>query len=267
MTRWPDPGRVAEIMREVAAEIVLPAADQGITEAQRRLKAHGELVTDIDEAAESVLSDRLAALTPGFAVLGEEGAAAEPGRLGLLREETPVWVIDPVDGTANFAAGSPHYGMIVALLHRGEVIAGWIYDPPGCRMAIAESGQGVSLGDRRPQLAADGPVDTLVGMPGYKLTDEVSRRQLAERAGRFAGSEMLGCAAHHYLLLLEGRHHFAASRRTKPWDHAAGALMLMEAGGAVRRIDGTPYLPADFAPPMIAASSEAVWQQVHEVLI
>ncbi len=264
--RWPEPGRVTEIIEKVAREIVLPAAARGISDTERRHKAQGEIVTDFDVAAEEMLSAELFALTPDFTILGEEAVAADPERLNLLKGDVPVWVIDPIDGTANFARGSPVYGMIVSLIYRGETVAGWIYDPPSGRMAIAEKGQGAAIDGEAPELAGDAPVESLAGMPGYKLLDSISRKQFAERINRFRRVEILGCAAHQYLRLLTGTDHFAASRRTKPWDHAAGVLMMQEAGAVVRRVDGQKYHPASFDPPMIAAASENVWQRVYEVL-
>src|SRR5215470_17897885 len=94
-----------------------------------REKGPGDLVTVADEAVERRLAPELGQMLPGSVVLGEEAAAADPSRIELLDGTDPVWVIDPIDGTANFAEARGDFGVMVALVRHGEVLSSWIYDP------------------------------------------------------------------------------------------------------------------------------------------
>lgn len=263
--RWPEPQRVGDSIRKIAREIILPAAG-GLPAEARWEKSPGQLVTEIDRTAESALGAELASLSPGWPVIGEEGVDADPQTLSALSGEAPVWVLDPVDGTRNFAEGSDIYAVIVALLWYGKTIAGWIYDPPRDRLAHAEAGQGAWVDGQPAHLAAAVPAGAMVGVVDRKLTPEVSRAELRQRAKLFHRTETLGCAAHQYLRLLTGAYHFATARRTKPWDHAAGVLMVEEAGGYAARIDGSLYRPADLEPALLIAPDRSIWRTIHEIL-
>ena len=143
--------RVERIVREVAAEVVLPKfrtlAAHEILE-----KAAGETVTVADRASEAELSRRLTDLLPGALVVGEEETAADPGVLEHLSGDQPVWVIDPIDGTHNFARGNPRYATLVALAHRGELLGSWTFAPELDLMATARAGAGAVIEGRPVRL-------------------------------------------------------------------------------------------------------------------
>ena len=111
-----------------------------------REKGPGDLVTVADEESERQLTRRLMELVPNSAVIGEEAVAADQKVLDRIFDDVPVWIIDPVDGTSNFAAGKPAFGVIVAYARRGETLAGWIHDPLGKRTAVAMKGEGAWSG-------------------------------------------------------------------------------------------------------------------------
>lgn len=119
--------QVSDLLREVAAEAVMPRFRR-LAEAEVRLKSPGEEVTIADEEAERLLTAGLSALLPGSRVIGEEAVSARPELMQGLGEGT-VFVVDPVDGTANFIKGSPCFSMMVALLREGEAIASWMLSP------------------------------------------------------------------------------------------------------------------------------------------
>src|SRR5260370_1099123 len=118
----PDPEKVAEHIRETAQAEILPRF-RLMRRADIREKGPGDFVTLADLEAERQLTQRLGGLLPGSVVLGEEAASQDRGRFALLAGEAPVWVIDPVDGTANFARGQPGFAVIVALIERGAARA------------------------------------------------------------------------------------------------------------------------------------------------
>ena len=144
----PDPESVARLIEEAAAEEILPRFRK-LAAGDVREKKPGDLVTIADEETERRLTAALLALEPGSVVLGEEAAAGDPSVLSRLSHGAPVWVIDPIDGTSNFAEGRPYFAVMVAYIRDDEVCAGWIHDPVNGRTAVAEAGEGAWMGGQR----------------------------------------------------------------------------------------------------------------------
>ena len=124
----PDPDQVTAIMVETAVSVVLPRF-QALAAHEVMEKNLGDLVTIADLEAEKLLESRLTDLRPGSVVVGEEAVHNDAAVLERLAGDAPLWIVDPVDGTANFAAGNPTFGIVVAYLEGGEVRAGWIHMP------------------------------------------------------------------------------------------------------------------------------------------
>ncbi len=144
-----DSQRVAELMRETAA-IELTPRFRKLAKDDIREKRPGDLVTVADVASEQRLASGLAKILPGVPVVGEEAVEADPGLVALIgRPGESCWIVDPLDGTANFAAGRDRFAMIVCLVRDRTTVGGWILDVPNDRMAVAQRGEGVTL-DGRP---------------------------------------------------------------------------------------------------------------------
>lgn len=257
----PDCSRVAAIMREVADSELLPRFRRlGSEEIWR--KERGGLATVADMESERRLAAALTALLPGSVVLAEEDADAHPDRFERLREDSPVWIIDPLDGTKNFAEGRENFAVIVALFHRGAVRAGWILAPITGALAMAEEGGGASIDGRPLRLGSGGPVESMTGSLGNRL------RRDAKLVEEFGGVTNLGCCGVEYMALATGDLDFAHYRRLKPWDHAAGDLIVREAGGHAAGLDSAmPYRPAD--PDyngLLLARDRRSWNAVAELL-
>ena len=120
----PDIQRISRLIEDVAAAEVMPRFKQ-LSPDDIRKKHGGEIVTVVDEAVETWLAPRLAEMVTGLVVVGEEAAAADPAIIERLAGDHPVWLIDPVDGTSNFAEGRPAFAVMVALVRAGEICAGW----------------------------------------------------------------------------------------------------------------------------------------------
>jgi fructose-1,6-bisphosphatase/inositol monophosphatase family enzyme len=237
-----DSERVAELMRETAYAELVPRF-RALAKDEIRLKRPGDFVTIADELSEQRLASGLAKILPGVPVVGEEAVEKDPGLVGLIaRPDEACWIVDPLDGTSNFAAGRERFAMIVCLVHDTKTIAGWILDVLGKRMAIAMRGQGVTLDGSRVT-ATPSAERPLVGYVGYRIRKEFDRQLPRAERGRAARLSTLNCAGAEYLELLSGRADFCIYRITKPWDHAAGALMVREAGGGAVRFDGAAYEP------------------------
>jgi fructose-1,6-bisphosphatase/inositol monophosphatase family enzyme len=267
MLDLPDPAAVAEAIKEAARSEALPRF--------QRLKAHeisekspGDPVTVADLETERALNRALSSLLPGSVMVGEEAVAENPALLGALRGEGACWLIDPIDGTINYAAGVPLFATMVALIVGGEVVGGWIYDPVHDVMAMAEKGSGAYLDGQRVSLGPDPALERLSGclhLSGYD-------RELAATAARnfdAVGPLMvLHCAGLEYQMMLRGRLHYAVYLRTNPWDHAPGLLLLAESGGHSARLDGSPYdINVTTHPsPLLAAVGEGAWQDLRSGL-
>jgi fructose-1,6-bisphosphatase/inositol monophosphatase family enzyme len=260
-----DPQAVAETMAEVAATEVMPRFRK-LSRAEIRRKHGDETVTVADEAAERALEPRLRALIPGSVVVGEEAVAADATVLGLLAGDDPVWVVDPIDGTRNFASGKADFGMMVALVRHNEILAGWIYDPVANRTLVAERGSGAWRDGARIARPDDPPAEdrALRGTISYLFFPDPPRERLRAKAKEGLGPPAdRSCAARIYADLAEGRQHFALYRNMKPWDHLPGALIVAEAGGRVAKWDGSPYRPTDTAGGILAACDGAVWERIR----
>ena len=261
---WFDSGRVAALIEEVAATEVLPRF-RSLSAGDVREKAPCDLVTVADEAAERALTRGLADLLPGSTVVGEEAVAADANVLNRLLGSGPVWIVDPVDGTANFAAGKQAFGMIVALAVGDEIAAGWIYDPTRGQMVTAEKGAGAWSSGRRLNVAPPGPIATMSGRLWLKGPQN---RDIAERSRRFAATISLRSTALEYLWLATAKSHFSFYRvRTKPWDHAAGVLIHAEAGGYAARLNGTVYRPSEMQGGLLMAPDRDSWHAILDVLL
>jgi fructose-1,6-bisphosphatase/inositol monophosphatase family enzyme len=221
-------------------------------------------VTIADREVEQFLTEALTRLAPGVAVVGEEAAHADPTVLDALAGAC--WIIDPIDGTSNFAAGKGHFATMVALADAGETIAGWIYDPQRRRMCRARRGEGAFIDKQRIAASSSGAQPSrLAAMTRYMPPD---RRTLfeSEIAPLYTLVQAPGCAAEQYSLVASGEHDIAIYERVLAWDHAAGCLFLNEAGGCCARQDGSSYRVDSGRKGLIAAADPAEWDRFVDVL-
>jgi len=237
-----DSQRVADLMRETAAAELLPRF-RNLAKEDIRQKRPGDIVTVADVASEQRLATGLAQILPGVPVVGEEAVETDQGLLDLIgRRGERCWVVDPLDGTSNFSKGRDLFAMIVCLVQDAETIAGWILDVPNDRMAMAAKGQGATIGGKPTHVG--GKPRPPSGFIGFKVRKEFDRHLPPAQRQTLGNLTSLGCAGREYIEILSGHRDFSLYRQTKPWDHAAGALMVSEAGGLAERFDGAPYGPA-----------------------
>src|SRR5947209_11028657 len=139
---------VSRLLMDVAAAAILPR-HRALAASDVQEKSPGELVTVADRDAESLLAAGLADLLPGVPVVGEEAAALDASTLALVEESPLLWLVDPLDGTANFVAGSPDFAMMVALVQKGDTEAAWIYRPADGQMYVAQRRAGAYANGQR----------------------------------------------------------------------------------------------------------------------
>ncbi|WP_337191233.1 inositol monophosphatase family protein [Parapontixanthobacter aurantiacus] len=226
------------LMKRTAETAILPhfqSLDAGDIES----KATDDVVTIADHAAERMLADGLAEIDSSLAIVGEEAVHADPSvREGLTR---PCWIIDPLDGTNNFAKGNPPFGMILAQAENGIATKGWIYDCLTGRFCSAHRGSG-AWADGEPVRASETGQDKPVAAISLVFMQEEHREAIREHiAPHYQLVDIPRCAAEQYPRLAFGTNDVSIFERTLSWDHAAGALWLNEAGGKVARLDGSEY--------------------------
>jgi fructose-1,6-bisphosphatase/inositol monophosphatase family enzyme len=262
----PDIDKVAAVIRAAAAEHILPFFEK-LEAGQIEEKSPGDLVTIADLRTEAALTPILRDLAPGSEVVGEEAVAKDRTVLGRLDRAGDVWVIDPVDGTANFAAGLPLFACMVAFIRDAEVVASWIYDPVKDIMAVAASGAGAFSDGKRLSVASATSPEQMSGSLAIRFGNRQLVRKIAGRSNLVGSVFNFRCAGQEYLALAAGRAHFALYHRLMPWDHAPGYLLHREAGGFGRRLDHTAYTPRLHDGGLLLTPDEASWNALHEVLI
>jgi len=200
-------------------------------------KGPADFVSAADIRAEKILREELSRARPGYGFLLEE-AGAVPGAADSDR----LWVVDPLDGTTNFLHGLPHFAISIALVERGEIIAGCVYDPAKDEMFTAEKGVGAFLNDRRLRVSARRRLDEALfatGIPFKGLPNhERYLRQLARVMAETSGVRRYGAAALDLAWMAAGRYDGFWEMGLKPWDFAAGVILVREAGGMVTTLEG-----------------------------
>ncbi|MGW2159979.1 inositol monophosphatase family protein [Nonomuraea sp. NPDC001699] len=258
---------VTEILRETAEIAILPRF-RALAAGDVSEKTPGEVVTVADREAEDLISRRLRDLLDA-PVVGEEATAADPALLSALQDAPTAWLVDPLDGTANFVAGRPEYAVMAALVRSGETVASWVVRPAEDDVYVAELGSG-TWRNGIPVHRAPAPADPahLRGAALTRFLDDATKAHVSSAAHRFAAlTPGTKCAGVDYPRLLNGDQDFLLFHRTLPWDHAPGVLLLTEAGGTARHLDGTPYSPSIPKAGLLAAADEASWQTVRPLLL
>ncbi len=203
---------------------------------QVSLKGPANFVTLADKRAEEAVYDELAKARPGYGFLGEEGGLRE----GTDKSHT--WIVDPLDGTTNFLHGIPHFAISIALKREDTLIAGLIYNPANDDLFLAERGKGAYLNDKRIRVAGRRQLEDSViacGLPHIGRGDfQLSHAEMAALQPKVAGLRRFGAASLDLACVAAGRFDGYWERNLKPWDIAAGILMVREAGGFVSDVDG-----------------------------
>ena len=262
---------VVEIMREVARTEILPSWRILSPGAIRFKTSIHDIVTDADEAAETAITAMLRARFPGAAVIGEEATAANPALLDRLAEAELAFIVDPIDGTKNFSAGLPLFGVIIGVAHRGEVIAGFILDPIGNDVAIGLRGEGawIETADGRRndlRVAQAAPLHDMVGCVAWNQLAEPVKTTLLTNLAKVRAAPSYRCGAHEYRMIAGGHYHFLLQGKIMPWDHAAGWLIHREAGGFAARFDGSPYNATTHSGGILCAPDEDSWRLLRDTL-
>lgn len=259
---------VAGLIETVAREEVKAKLGQ-LSAAEITEKSAGDFVTSADLAVEQRLGELLKDYLPAAEPLGEEAIAAGRGSIKALAEDRLFWVIDPIDGTSNFAMALPLCAVLVSLVRKDEVLAAWLHDPFGNRTFMGGLGSGAWLDGKR--LSCHRPDDLRLmngSIYGKRFRDREVFRETWGRGRKHMGAVFnMRCVGHEHMARLGGLGHFGCYSRVLPWDHTAGFLLQVEAGGVARPLHGGRYLPSEPSTGGLVAPDEDVWNKLHELLV
>lgn len=251
------------LLRDVSQRAILPHY-QRLSADQIEDKAADDVVTVADRLAEEMLAEGLAKIIPGLPIVGEEAAHADPAVLERL--SSSCWIVDPLDGTNNFAKGKPPFGILLAMADGGVAHTGWIYDPLSDRICIAHNGKGAFINGEKVTARASGSTPPIAALSVVFMDPERRAAVKDHVAPHYDVVDIPRCAAEQYPRLVLGVNDVSIFERTHAWDHAAGVLFLNEAGGRAARADGSPYRVDDRRTGLIGAASPRLWDDLAERL-
>ncbi|MFF3842973.1 inositol monophosphatase family protein [Streptomyces sp. NPDC001930] len=259
---------VEEAVRKAAAAEIMPRFRQLAADDIVEKNGPHDLVTVADRAAEAHLTESLTALLPGSVVVGEEAVHADPAVYDALRGDAPVWIVDPVDGTRQFVHGDPGFCTLVALARHGELLASWTYAPALDEFAVAVRGRGATLNGQPLHAGSPAPGEVLevaTSHPDYTTQDQ--KRALLGLVTEGVAPRPCGSAGLEYLAVARGALAGTAFSWEYAWDHAAGLLLVTEAGGTHTTLAGEPFrITGGNALPFTAARDAATANRILTLL-
>ncbi|KXF77484.1 inositol monophosphatase [Paramesorhizobium deserti] len=262
---------LADLLAETAGAEIMPRFRRLGEGDIRQKTSASDLVTEADVNAERVITKALRERYPDAVVIGEEACSENPAILEGLGDARLAFVIDPVDGTYNFASDVPLFGVMLSVVVNGETVAGIIHDPVGKDWLIGMRGAGSHI--RRPDNSLDKvrvadpvPVSGMTGSISWPYLPEPERSRLARNHAKCLAQIGYRCAAHEYRVIASGYAHFAVFGKLMPWDHLAGVLIHTEAGGHAARFDGSAYLPSHVGGGLMVAPDKESWKELRETL-
>ncbi|MGP3982950.1 inositol monophosphatase family protein [Streptomyces sp. KR80] len=260
---------VDEAIRAVAAEEALSRFRRLSPAEVAEKTGPRDLVTVADRAIEERLTTALTAMLPGSLVIGEEAVHADRRRLDGLGGDAPVWIVDPIDGTANFVRGQAEFATLVSLARHGTLLASWTYLPVPGLMAVARRGEGAVLNGEPMRTAAGQPDDEVLLMASARpasLSEEQHERFYGIGPAQGVKACASGSAGCDYLDVARGDIDAVSYVFDNPWDHSAGILLVAEAGGTVLDARGEPFRMAGGALPFTAARDAATARRIVGLL-
>jgi fructose-1,6-bisphosphatase/inositol monophosphatase family enzyme len=247
------------LLRDVTRKAILPYY-QTLAEDQIEAKEIGDVVTVADKLSEEMLTEGLAKIAD-IPVVGEEAAFDDASVFDRVTGDC--WIVDPLDGTRNFARGQAPFGILIAMASGGEAHTGWIYDCLTDRFCAAHRGKGAFVNGEKIAAQPTGE-DQPVAAISLIFMDPSRREAVKDAmAAHYRTVDVPYCAAEQYPRLALGQNDVSIFERTLPWDHAAGALWLNEAGGKCARLDGSPYRVDEWQQKgLLGAASPALWDEL-----
>ncbi len=270
LSSWEE-NELINLVREVARKEISTRFRRLSADAIRSKATFDDLVTEADIACENAITAGVLELMPDAAIIGEEAVAADPSIIDTIAGADQAVIIDPVDGTWNFANGLATHGVLLAVTEGDDTVFGLLYDPVMDDWVLARRGGGswYCRPDAEPvklQVSRDKTLEDMTGFASAFNFPPVRRSAASEALLGFLRAYSLRCACHEYRVLIQGQVDFMINASAKPWDHAAGALAVQEAGGAVGMLDGRDYSPLIKDGCILAANSTRALDAMREHL-
>ena len=265
--------QVINLVRRAAKSEIMPRF-QNLSSVDIMTKSReDDLVTEADLASEAMISRGLARLFPSALILGEEAVAKNAKLRTVMAEHEFAFVIDPIDGTWNYAKGIPLFGVILSVLRFGTPIFGLLYDPIMDDYIVAdETDAATSLAranGRSHNLRTSSVIapEKMNGYIHFGLMPKEDQAKLAHVLPQFLRTTSLRCSCHEYRILAQGHVEFILSSTLNPWDHAAGILACQKAGGVAAFIgDRAAYNAKQTTGYLLCASSQEAWDVVARIV-
>lgn len=267
-----DMARLDALLREAGEAEILPRFGRlDASHIEEKESAH-DLVTIADRNAEHLITAALERRYPGALIIGEEAAAERPRLIDGLEDADLAFVIDPVDGTYNFASAMPVFGCMLGAIVNGECVAGLIHYPVGGETLMAVAGSGSRLVDatgRETTVRVAEPVDLeeMVGTISWGFMKEPRRSRVAANLSKIGMNFALRCSAWEYRMAAIGKVHFIGGQKLMPWDHLPGVLIHAEAGGYSALLNGERYRPGITDGGLISATDPESWALIRREVI
>lgn len=259
-----------EAVRETGRRDIMPSFRNLSPDKINTKTGAKDLVTVADRAAENRLTEAVSGILPDAVVVGEEAVSADPSILEALKTAGTAVIVDPIDGTANFVAGLAVFGTIIAVVENGKTVFGLLYDPVLDDWVFATRGRGAyyASGRQDPQpISTRGarPLSAAKGFVSLDNLDATARTLVVKDYEPVYQLQDIRCSCHEYRLLASGQADFLRSFLLNPWDHAAGILVLLEAGGWAKVAGITDYAPTIHEGHVIAASCREIGEQIRSL--
>ncbi|MER0239895.1 inositol monophosphatase [Fulvimarina sp. MAC8] len=263
---------LTDILKRAGAEKVMPyfrnLGDDNIREKSSAI----DLVTDADVETEDFIRQEIENLSSKALFVGEESVAKDASTLDKIADADVAVIVDPIDGTANFAAGLPLFAIMAAVTMKGEVVCSAIHDPVNGDTIRAEKGAGASWlfksgEERKAKVAWPVALDEAIGIVSATYFEPRDRTRLFHSLDQVKVVANYRNAGHEYRMLATGGSHFNLYSKIMPWDHAPGTLIVSEAGGHVAFSDGEPYKASRRDGILVSACSEQTFKSVTSKLL
>lgn len=262
---------IGALLEEVAKSEIMPRFLGLVHNSVSQKTSAFDVVSEVDEAAEKIITERLSCQFPKAVIVGEEAATRDPTIINAVRTEELVFLVDPIDGTKNFVSGVPLFGIMVACVAKGDVVFGAIHDPVCESTAFAIRGEGAWIarkGGGKQDLRVSAVINPreMHAVAGANFMPDPIRKTFLDNSMKLALSFWMRCCAHEYRMAAGGACDLLIYNKLSPWDHAAGWLLHREAGGYSAHLDGRPYRVGDLDGGLMCAPSRDAWLAAQQML-